>query len=81
MASIADDGVMSTIITGMAQEASAASGTRTRRFDQLAEDSAAMWGIAMTTPTILAGMGFRVAQQSGGYPADTGTGTGGGTAK
>jgi hypothetical protein len=30
----------------------------------------------MTTPTVFAGMGFRVAQQSQGWPASGGTGTG-----
>jgi hypothetical protein len=35
-----------------------------------------MWAVALTTPTVMAGMGFRVAQQSGGYPAKSGTGTG-----
>lgn len=64
------------ILTGMAGAEAAAATSRTRRFDQLAEDSAAMWGIAMTTPTVMMGLGFRVSQQSGGYPASSGTGTG-----
>mgnify|MGYP006992596526 CR=1 FL=1 len=73
----AEENVMQAVLSGMATDAAAGASRRISRFDQLAADSAAMWGISMTTPTILAGMGFRVAQQSGGYPADTGTGTGG----
>jgi hypothetical protein len=75
--SLADPSVMASIMTGMATEAAAATGSRTRRFDQLAEDAASMWAVALTSPTVLAGMGFRVAQQSAGWPADSGTGTGG----
>lgn len=75
MAAAAEENVMQAVMSGMASEAAAAAARRTSRFDQLASDSAAMWGIAMTTPTVLMGMGFRVAQQSGGYPAAHGTGT------
>ncbi len=74
-AAVAEGNVMQAVLSGMAAEAAAAAGRRTGRFDQLATDSAAMWGIAMTTPTVMMGMGFRVAQQSGGYPSATGTGT------
>lgn len=77
MAAVVDDTNAQVILTGMAAGEAAASESRRRRFDQLAEDSAAMWSVAMTTPTVFAGMGFRVAQQSAGYPADSGTGTGG----
>lgn len=73
----AEPNVMQAILTGMANEAASGAARRSSRFDQLAADSAAMWGIHMTTPTIYAGMGFRVAQQSEGYPASKGTGTGG----
>lgn len=73
----AEESVLQVALSGMAQEGAAASSRRTNRADQLAGDSAAMWSVALTTPTVFAGMGFRVAQQSGGYPADTGTGTGG----
>ncbi len=77
MAAIADEAVMNAVITGMATAAASLADNRNKRADQLAADSAAMWGIHMTTPTIYAGMGFRVAQQSAGYPANSGTGTGG----
>ncbi len=76
MASQADEQVMGTVMTGMAGDSAAAASRRVARFDQLSADSASMWAVAMTTPTVLAGMGFRVAQQSGGYPAGSGTGTG-----
>jgi hypothetical protein len=77
VASVADDAVINVIVNGMAAAAASDAANRNKRFDQLAADSASMWGIHMTTPTIYAGMGFRVAQQSAGYPANTGTGTGG----
>ncbi len=76
-AASAEENIMQAVLSGMAAEAAGAAATRTRRFDQLAEDSAAMWSIAATTPTVNMGMGFRTAQQSAGWPADTGTGTGG----
>jgi len=76
MASQADDQVMGGVMSGMAAEAAAAAARRTARFDQLAADSASVWNVAMTTPTVMTGMGFRVAQQSAGYPAKEGTGTG-----
>jgi len=73
----ADDAVMNAVMSGMAGEAAAAAARRVGRFDQLSADSASMWAVALTTPTVMAGLGFRVAQQSGGYPAQSGTGTGG----
>ncbi len=77
MASVVDDAVQSSALSGMSVEASAASTRRVGRFDQLGADSAAMWAVALTTPTVFAGMGFRVAQQSAGFPSSSGTGTGG----
>lgn len=76
--SLADVSVMSSIMTGMAADAAAGASRRTGRFDQLSADSASMWAVALTTPTVMAGLGFRVSQQSAGYPASGGTGTGGG---
>lgn len=76
--SLVDTAIQSGALSGLASEQTAAAARRIVRADQLAGDSAAMWAVALTSPTILAGMGFRVAQQSAGYPADTGTGTGGG---
>lgn len=77
MASVVDESVHVAAITGLSAEVAAASGRRLARADQLQGDADRMWAVHMTTPTILAGMGFRVAQQSAGWPADTGTGTGG----
>lgn len=77
MATQADGQVMNAVMSGMAAEAAAAAARRTASFDQLAIDSKSMWGIAMTSPTVMMGAGFRTMQQSGGYPADSGTGTGG----
>jgi len=52
--------------TGLAAQAFTASAhRRTDRADQLSGDSQAMWSIAMTTPTVLAGHGMRVANESG----------------
>ena len=70
MAAQAEENTMQAVMTGMAMAAAAASESRTRRYDQLAHDSAAMWSVHMTTPTVMAGMGFRVAQQKEGWPAD-----------
>lgn len=69
--SVCETGNLQVALTGMANEAGAASGIRIRRFDQLAADASSMWAVHLTTPTILAGMGFRVAQQSGGWPVPT----------
>lgn len=77
MASLVDDSIQSGALSNLAAEQAAAASRRMGRADQLAADAAAMWAVALTTPTVYAGMGFRVAQQSGGYPANTGTGTGG----
>ena len=73
----AEDNIMQTVLSGMAAEAAASQARRTSRMDQLTADSASMWAVALTTPTVMTGLGFRVAQQSAGYPANTGTGTGG----
>lgn len=77
MTSLVDPSIQSAALSGMTAEVAAASTRRTIRADQLAGDANAMWAVALTTPTVMAGMGFRVAQQSAGYPAQAGTGTGG----
>lgn len=76
MATLVDDAIQSGALSNLAAEQAAAGARRIGRSDQLAADSAAMWAVALTTPTVFAGMGFRVAQQSAGYPASSGTGTG-----
>lgn len=60
MATLVDDGVQSSIITGLSQEAIAASTSRTRRWDQLSQDSASMWAVALTSPTVFAAQGIRM---------------------
>ena len=76
--SVVDHSVHVAAITGLSAETAAASGRRISRADQLQGDADRMWSVHMTTPTVMAGMGFRVAQQSAGFPANSGTGTGGG---
>ena len=50
-----------TALTFLANEAAAGSGRRTAAADQLASDSQRMWAVHMTTPTVLAGLGFQTA--------------------
>ncbi len=76
VATIVDDAVASAAMSGMSVAASAASQRRVDRADQLSADSAAMWTIFMTTPNAMTGVGYRTLQQSAGYPAAGGTGTG-----
>jgi hypothetical protein len=52
--------------TGLANQGFAASAQRrTDAADQLAGDSQRMWSIAMTSPTVMAAHGMRVANESG----------------
>ena len=56
---IVEQGNLTVALSMMAQEFSSAGGSRVRRFDQLAADSAAMWSVFMTTPSVMAGMGYQ----------------------
>lgn len=56
-----ESGNLQVALTAMANEFGAAAAMRTRRMDQLAEDSASMWAVALTSPTVLAGMGYQAA--------------------
>lgn len=58
--SLVDMGVQSTIMSGASQEAQGASTSRVRRWDQLAADSASMWTVALTSPTVFAAQGVRM---------------------
>lgn len=88
---VAEQGNMVAALTAMAngvgtadavlsREFAASAGRRVSRFDQLGADAAGMWSIAMTTPTVNAGLGFRTATESGSgrtrleanRPAETG---------
>ena len=52
--------------SGLANQGFAASADRrTSRADQLSGDSQAMWAVALTSPTVMAGLGIRTAQESG----------------
>lgn len=55
-----DPSVHSAVMTVLSGEVTAAGQSRTRRFDQLAEDSASLWAIAMTSPTIYAAQSIRM---------------------
>lgn len=52
-------------LTAMANQFGAAAGRANDRANQLAGDAAAMWSVAMTSPTVMAGMGMRTATESG----------------
>jgi hypothetical protein len=54
-------GAMSVMLQGNA----AASVRRTDRADQISADSSAMWSIAMTSPTVMAAHGMKVASEMG----------------
>lgn len=60
MADTLQANVQESIMQSMAAEASGAGGTRLRRWDQLAADTASMWAGYLTTPTVLAGQGIRM---------------------
>jgi hypothetical protein len=47
-------------MTGLSNESVGASSSRLRRFDQLAVDSASLWTVAMTSPTIYAAQSIRM---------------------
>ena len=61
MAAISEENNNVTALTFLANEAAAGSGRRTAAADQLASDSQRMWAVHMTTPTVLAGLGFQTA--------------------
>jgi hypothetical protein len=77
MASVVDDAIQAAALSGLAQEVTAQSALRQKRADQLGADSASMWAGYLTTPNPMTGIGYRTLQQSAGYPASSGTGTGG----
>ena len=58
---ITEPGNLTVALTGMANEFGASAARRTQRADQLAADAAAMWAVALTTPTVFAGMGYQTA--------------------
>jgi hypothetical protein len=68
MASLVDEGVQSSIITGLSQESVGASSSRLRRWDHLTQDAASLWSVAMTSPTIFASQGIRMLNGTPGTP-------------
>ncbi len=60
-----DQANLTVALTGMANEFGASAARRSAAADQLAADSQRMWSIAMTSPTVAAAMGVRIATESG----------------
>ena len=60
-----DQANLTVALTAMANEAASASGRRLSAADQLSADSQRMWSIAMTSPTVMAAHGMRVASEAG----------------
>lgn len=56
---------MTIALTSMGNEFAAAAGRRVSRFDQLGADAAAMWSVALTSPTVSAAQGVRMVTESG----------------
>ena len=65
VSNLTDPGNLQVAMTVLAQGAAASASRRVDRADQISGDSQAMWSIAMTTPTVNAGLGFRTATESG----------------
>ena len=80
--SLAEPGNLAIAMTAMANEFGASAGRRSSRADQLSGDSQAMWSVALTSPTVMAAHGMRVAAEMGAgrtrleanRPAATGAG-------
>ena len=62
---IAEQGNLAVAMTALANEFGASAGRRSAAADQLAADSQRMWSIAMTSPTVMAAHGMRVASEAG----------------
>jgi hypothetical protein len=62
---LAEMGNLSQASSNLAVESGAAAGSRVRRWDQLAADAASMWAVALTSPTVMAAHGMRVASEAG----------------
>jgi hypothetical protein len=62
---LAEPGNLAVAMTILSNGAAAGSNRRTDAADQLASDSQRMWSIAMTSPTVMAAHGMRVATEAG----------------
>lgn len=60
-----DPGILNAALSSLAGEFTAGGASRMRRMDQLAADSASMWAVALTSPTVSSALGFRTAAESG----------------
>ena len=65
MPEIAESGNLTVALTGMANEFGASAARRTQRADQTSADASALWTISMQSPTVMAALGIRTAQESG----------------
>ena len=61
----AEAGVMQVALSGMAGSFANAATRSNNAANQLASDSQRMWSIAMTSPTVMAAHGMRVASEAG----------------
>ena len=60
-----ESGVVQASLSALTANTANAGAILQQRFTQTNSDSAAMWAIAMTTPTVNAAMGQRIATESG----------------
>ena len=60
-----EEGNLTVAVTGMANEFGAAAARRVNGADQLSGDSQRMWTIAMTSPSVMAAHGMRIAAEMG----------------
>lgn len=60
-----ESGVVQAAMSSLTANTANAGSILQQRFTQTNSDSAAMWAIAMTTPTVNAAMGQRIATESG----------------
>lgn len=60
-----DPSNLTVALTSLANEFGASAARRVNASDQLASDSQRMWSVAMTSPTVMAAHGMRVANESG----------------
>lgn len=62
---IAESGNLAVAMTALANEFGASAARRASSADQLASDSQRMWAVNMTTPSVMAAHGMRIASEAG----------------
>ena len=65
MATLVDDSVQSSIVSGMSMAAAQLNSGLVGSFNMLAQGSAAMWQIALTTPTQQNALALQTAKEAG----------------